>query len=199
MAFMMYRQNTDRSKDILSDWTEFNKYTHKDDTKPASIVGMMPLLNQKADEHETIYTIGERQRHISEVLGQEHTWQTTDQAIHLPSQEVKWTYDEEWKNLHYRMGGLHNLMVFMATIGNHTEGSELYDIWIQSGIITEGSLDKILKGKDFKGGMFLHKITLQTLWRKLMPQFMEYAAENYPDIHHGICYVKEILYFTFSH
>ena len=166
MAFMMFRQDTERSKDLLSDWTEFNKHLHKDETKPASIVGMMPLLNHKADEYATIYTTGERMRYISQVLGQEHPWQTIDQAIHMPSMEVKWTYDEEWKNLRYRMGGLHNLLVMMATIGNHVEGSELCEIWIQSGIITEGSLDKILRGKDFKGGMFLHKVTLQTCWRK---------------------------------
>ena len=157
MAFLMYRQNTDRSKDRLSDWTEFNKHLCTNQTKPASIVGQMPLLNAKADQHETIYTIGERTKHLSQVLGQEHSWQTIDQAIHAPSQEVKWTFYEEWKKIHLRLGGLHTALTHMGTAGNHVAGSELVDIWIQSGIITEGALDKILRGKDYKGGMKLHK------------------------------------------
>ena len=59
MAFVMYRSQTDRRKDRKSNWTEFNKFLHKDNAKPATIVGQAPILNAKSDSHNTIYTVGE--------------------------------------------------------------------------------------------------------------------------------------------
>ena len=39
MAFMLYRANTDRSTDNKADWTEFNKFVHKNDRiQPPSLV-----------------------------------------------------------------------------------------------------------------------------------------------------------------
>ena len=76
----------------------------------------------------------------------------------------------EWEKVYFRLGGLHTANAFMATIGDHIAGSELPEMWVQSGINTEVSADKILHGKDFKSGMRLHKITVQAVWRILLPE-----------------------------
>ena len=97
----MYRTNTDQQSDMQSDWKEFNKVLYKDDTKLATVVGQVPLLNAKADGHDTIYTCVQRAKAITHSLGGEHIWFVTDQAINAPSQEMKWTQGDDWENVHF--------------------------------------------------------------------------------------------------
>ena len=182
MAFVIYREKTDRYNDKKSDWTELNKFLYKDQVKPATIVGQTPILNAKADAHNTIYTIGERGKFIVNALGEEHVFFTVDQGIHGPAMEVKFTLGDEWDNVHYRLGGLHWSNAFMDTIGDHIAGSEIPEMWVNAGIITEGSADKILHGNDYKAGMRMHKITLQAAWRLLLPQLMVFLEQSYPDM-----------------
>ena len=74
----------------------------------------------------------------------------------------------------------------MATIRDHIAGSELPETWVQSGIITEGSADKILHGKDVKSEMRLHKITVEPTWCILLPQMMSFIEENNPDMYQDL-------------
>ncbi len=123
----------------MSNWTEFNKHLYQDNTKRASIVGQSTLLNAKADEHNTIYTVGERSKFITCERGVDGqiTWITCDQGIHGPAMEVKFTMGREWEDVQFRVGGLHSSDTWIATIGDHIAGSELPLMWVQSGIITE--------------------------------------------------------------
>ena len=186
VAFNIYRTNTDRYSDEKSNWTEFNKALSQDAKKPATVVGQMPLLNAKADQHDTIYTCVERAKFIAQSLGEQHIWFCTDQAINAPAQETKWTRGEDWENVHFRLGGLHTANAYMSTIGDHIADSEIAKVWIEAGIVTEGEADKILHGRDFKAGLRLHKITWQAAWRLLMPQLMEYMNESYPDMYEDL-------------
>ena len=54
LAFNIYRSNTDRHRDMKSIWTAFNKTLYQVNRKPATVIGQMPLLNAKVDDHDTI-------------------------------------------------------------------------------------------------------------------------------------------------
>ena len=174
IAFHIRRQSLDRSKDCNANWTDFNKTqsTHAD--SPAAAVGLMPVLNAKADDHNTILTCAERMKAIADNLTDPEIWCITDQAINAPAHEVKWTKGEEWDNVHFRMGGLHISTNFMSAVGDHICGSELPQLWVDSGVATEGQVDKLMKGKDYKAGLRLHKLTWQATWRLLIPEFIDF-------------------------
>lgn len=57
-------------------------------------------------------------------------------------------------------------------------GSSLAEIWLESGLLAEGSISKVMEGKAYKMGMRAHKLTFQALWRILTPQFIAYLQEN---------------------
>ena len=67
--------------------------------------------------------------------------------------------------------GVHIEMTFQETIGDHMSGSELELIWIEAGITTGGIGDKVMKGKDYKTGMHLHKLTWQACLMIIIHQF----------------------------
>ena len=82
------------------------------------------------------------------------------------------------------MGGLHTQMNYMATIGDYLQDSELPLMWVEAGCVSEGEADKILQGRDYEGGIRIHKITWQAIWK--MVQFLEYLKENHADLHTDI-------------
>ena len=178
MAFLFYREKTDQTNDKKADWTEFNKYVYRDRVKPASIIGQIPLLNAKANQHDTINTAVERGRYIAQQIGEDHVWFTNDQDIFAPSEETKWTRGEPWDHVHFRLGGLHSCNMAMSTIGDHIAGSEIPEMWVNAGIVTEGVANKIMMGKDFKAGLRLHKITYQASWKFLLTQLMTFIQKK---------------------
>ena len=96
LAFNLIR-NEREPNDILTNWTAYNRnaYAKSDGSEaPADIVAPLPILNSKADDHETINTVGERSKVISNHIGQEHVWLVSDQAVNAPAHEVKWTRGE---------------------------------------------------------------------------------------------------------
>ena len=62
-------------------------------------------------------------------------------------------------NVHFRVGGFHTANDYMSTIGDHIENSDIAQVWIDVGIVTEGKADKVLQGRNLKAGLRLHKIT----------------------------------------
>ena len=187
LAFNMHRQHIGRTKEVNSNWTNYNKKHSGCSDVLATSVGQMPLLNAKADEHNTINTCVERAKIIAQHLGDKYIWFVTDQAIAAPAHETKWTRGGDWDNVHFRLGGLHASNIYMAAIGDHITDSELPQIWVEAGIITEGQVDKILKGKDYKAGIRLHRITWQAVWQVIMPQFMEHVKATNGDLHTDLC------------
>ena len=138
------------------------------------------MLNAKANNHNTINTCIERAKVIAESVGDDHVWIVADQDIYAPGQETVWTRGDD--NVHFRLGGLHISDIYMSCIGDHINGSQLSDLWIEAKIATSGEVDKILGGRDYKAGLRLHKITWQAAWRIILPMFFTYLEESDPDM-----------------
>ena len=54
----------------------------------------------------------------------------------------------------------------------------LYDAWIDSKILGEVAAQKVLVGKDYSKGMRVHKITVQALWRILIPELWNFLIQK---------------------
>ncbi len=131
-----------------------------------------------AHEFHTLNTVVKRCMTISSALGQEHTVITVDQALYCKLMELKWSVPEYQNLLSPRLGGLHISMNFLKTIGDHMHGSGLVEVWIESGLLGPGTAELVLSGKAYNKGMRVHKLTLQALWRMLMPRILDYIEES---------------------
>ena len=58
----------------------------------------------------------------------------------------------------------------------------LYDAWIESQILGEVAAQRVFAGKDYSKAMRAHKLTVQALWRMLIPKFMEFLTCKDPDM-----------------
>ena len=71
-----------------------------------------------------------------------------------------------------RLGGLHVSMNFLKALGYHMNGSGLDVVWGEMGLLGPGAVELVLAGKAYNKAMRAHKLTLQALWRLLMPSLL---------------------------
>lgn len=171
MAFFILRQ---KETDARTGWTQFNQ-EQTDVDPPVTTVGYIPIVQAPAHELDTLNTVVVRCRHVANTLGQKHVVLTVDEALYCKLMELKWARDEYQDFLIVRLGGLHILMNFMKIIGTHVQSSGLLDAWIESDIIGPKAAEQVLNGKAYARGIRMHKLTIQALWRILLPQLLLYV------------------------
>lgn len=178
MAFFLRRQNSDTKPS----WTLFNQSVSSD-VPEQTAVGHLPIILAPAHELDTLNTVVKRCLSISSHFGQEHTVLTVDQALYCKLMELKWSVEEYQDKLIPRLGGLHTAMNFLKAIGDHMAGSGLAEVWLESGLLGEGAVQLVMFGKAYNKAMRAHKLTLQALWRILLPAFLSFAEESDKDCH----------------
>ena len=58
------------------------------------------------------------------------------------------------------------------------EGSGLSEVGIESGLFGRSAVELALAGKDYSKAMRAHKLTIQALWRMMIPHFLRFIAES---------------------
>ena len=59
---------------------------------------------------------------------------------------------------------------------------ELLETWVESTILGPKSAEQVLAGKSYSRGMRAHKMTLQAMWRILLPQLLLFIEDKNPDL-----------------
>ena len=174
MAFFITRQD---EPGIKTGWTHFNQMISKADQEITS-VGYMPIVQAPAHELDTLNTVLQRCKHVAAILGQQHVVLTVDEALFGKLMELKWAKPEYEGCLIVRLGGLHTALNFLKTIGQHLQSSGLLDVWIESQTLGPRTAEQVIAGKSYTRGMRTHKLTLQALWRILLPHLLEYIKRE---------------------
>ncbi|KAJ8886123.1 hypothetical protein PR048_012332 [Dryococelus australis] len=113
----------------------------------------------------------------------EHIVITVDETLYCRLVELKWSVPEYQEKLIPCLGGLHISMHFIKAIGQHTGGSGLAEVWLKSGLLGQGAVERVLAGNAYNKIMRAHKLTLQALQRILVPKFPLYIAEADNEYH----------------
>ena len=183
-AFFVYRQELLQKPG----WTSFNQKQSTTEPNETSI-GHMPIILAPAHEFDTLNTVVKLCMFVSEHFGQTYTVITVDQALYCKLMELKWKIPDFNVKLTVRLGGLHIWMSFLKAIGKHMAGNGLYEAWIESGLLGEGAAELVFSGKAYSKAMRTHKITVQALWKILMPKLMAFLAESNKELDRKICSV----------
>lgn len=179
LAFLYSRQDKPDNEKI--GWTQFNKACSKN-TLPKTASGFMPLILNPAHEFNTLTTVLTRCIALGDKLNYDYIVLTVDQQLHCKLLDVKWSSPIFQERIVLKMGGFHIACNFMKAIGQHMANTGLAEMWIESGVLAEGSAVKVLNGKSYAKGMRMHKLTYQALWRILMPRFIDFLKTEHHDI-----------------
>lgn len=127
-------------------------------------------------------TVVKKCMHVTAALGQRYTIITVDQVLYCKLFELKWAVPEYQEKLVVQLGGHHISMCFLKTIGDHMKGSGLVDSWVESGLLGPNADENVMNGKAYKRAMRAHKITLQALWRMLVPLLLRSCERTNADL-----------------
>ena len=157
----------------LPGWTPFNKKISV--ASPAvTTVAVLPLILAPAHEFDTVWTVINRSRKISQQLGQPYSVVTFDEALYWRAKELIWHH--KCSDAIVLLGGFHMAMNFSQVIGQHYKESGLEDILIESGILSGAVVAQIMNGKAWNGTIRTHKLMFEALWRVFWKSFTEWGT-----------------------
>ena len=94
-----------------------------------------------------------------------------DQAIYAKALEIQLKEPTKFSKLFLMMGTFHVLLMFLGIIGARFKDAAMKDVYIQSRIVAEGSVDSVLRGKQYNRAIRAHKIFFEALWCLMLERF----------------------------
>ena len=94
-----------------------------------------------------------------------------DQAFYAKTVEIFWKNKNIFENLVLMLGGFHPPMMLLGIIGTRYGDAGLRELAVQSEVVAEGSIERVLKGKNYNRAVRLHKVVYEALFRMLLNDF----------------------------
>jgi hypothetical protein len=168
----------DAAHQKISAWTGFNILTRDDINVEVDTIGYLPTINAPATEISTAHEILCRALAIQQYLSLENIVVVADQALYAKLTDVAWKQKLKFESIVLMMGNFHIICNLLSIIGKLFRDAGLRDLAVESGVITEGSIDKALDGKQYNRGVRLHKLVYEALMRLAWVGFIDWL-ENY--------------------
>ncbi|WAR24223.1 P52K-like protein [Mya arenaria] len=175
-VWLLTRQ-TDTEEQKVPAWRAFNESTSQA-SPPMTTIGMLPILQAPADDFDTLTTVIDRFIAISNHVGQTHTVITGDQPLYAKGIELTWANQEKYKNVIFRLGGLHVCFNFLKAIGQHMESAGLDDVWVDAGVYPPNVTSNMMEGKAYYRAVRAHILTYEALWRLRWTMFRSWLHQK---------------------
>ena len=163
----------------ISSWTGFNILTRDQVGVSADKIGYLPTINAPATEISTAQEILRNAVSIQETLSLERIAVVADQALYAKLTEVAWNCPLKFETIIPMMGNFHIICNLLSITGKLFRDAGLRDLAVESGIIAEGSVDKVLDGKKYNRGVRLHKLVYEASMRLAWTQFVQWLESNH--------------------
>ena len=72
--------------------------------------------------------------------------------------EIQLKEPEKFSSFFMTMGTFHILLIFLGIISTRFKDAGMKDVYIQSGIVAEGSIDLVLRRKQYNRAIRAHKL-----------------------------------------
>ena len=155
-------------------WSGFNAIQSERNLPPVSI-RYMPFLRASPTELSILMKLVE----VSAALGQNHILVTADMAIYSKAVEILWNKPQALDGkVTMRLGGMHTVMAFIASIGQLFSDSGLLSLLVESGIYAEASARQMLQGKQYARGVRGIKIVFEAMMRSFYSAFLTWLRQS---------------------
>ncbi|XP_014680008.1 PREDICTED: uncharacterized protein LOC106819957 [Priapulus caudatus] len=159
-------------------WSGFNALVSTK-TVPVTRIRYLPFINASPSDLSTIFTTLLRLVHISEELGQHHILITADLAIYSKAQQILWSRPEPLVGkVTMRLGGMHLIMAFLASIGKIFGDGGLTNILTSSDVYAAATVNQMLQGKQYARGIRGVRLAHEALSQMFLTSAESFANKN---------------------
>lgn len=156
---------------LVPRWTGFNIKIRDNIVVLQSGISYLDTIDSPATDMKTAYEVLSRGCEIRDRLDLKAVVCVFDQAFYAKAMEVYWKNKELFTGLVLMMGGFHLLMMLLGVIGTRFGEAGLKELAVQSDVIAEGSVDKVLNGKHYNRAVRLHKVAYEAFMKLLLREF----------------------------
>ncbi|CAL1293796.1 unnamed protein product [Larinioides sclopetarius] len=180
-AFYLSKLN-EHAKIHMPGWTGFNTYLHNKKSISLTKIGYLPILDANPTEISTVNTILDKSLKIADEFKLSTIVVVMDQALYSKAQQIRWSNKEYEERIILRLGEFHTLMSFLAIIGKRFRDAGLEDIFIESGLVAQNSLNGVMNGNHYNRSIRAHKIMAEALETLRWQSFIEQTDKTTFDI-----------------
>ena len=141
-------------------------------------VGYLPTIDSPATAMNTIFEVLMKARQTKDELKLRHVVVVFDQAIYAKAVEIMWKHRDLFADLVPRLSAFHTISCVLSVIGKQFLPSGLTDVIIESGVIEERSIDRILTGKAYNQTVRFHKLNYEACMQLIWRGFMDWLEEE---------------------
>lgn len=170
----------DHMRQRVGSWTGFNILIRDNISVFADTVGYLPTINAPATEMSTVQEILHQSTVIQSTLHLKNVAVVLDQALYSKASEIVWRHQEKYSNVILMMGNFHTICNLLSAIGKMFGEAGLRDLAVESGVIAEGSVNKVLEGKQYIRAIRFHKLVYEALMQLAWSGFPNWLESNHP-------------------
>lgn len=146
---------------------------------PMTKIRYLPFINALPSDLSTIFTTLLRLVEIAKELGQPRILVTADLAIYSKAQQILWSKPEPLVDkVTMRLGGMHLIMAFLASIGKIFGDGGLHNILVSSDVYASGTATQMLQGKQYARGIRGIRLAHEALTHLFLTEAEEFATRN---------------------
>ena len=168
------------SDQTVSSWTGFNILIRDDITVKKDTVGYLSTINAPATQMSTVFEILNQVLRVKEALDLSEIAVVFDQALYAKAAEISWKH-LQYDKIVLRLGAFHTVLNLLSIIGKCFGSAGLRDISVESGIISEGSIESVLNGHKYNRGARLTKLVYEALLRLAWKGFYPWLEKCHTD------------------
>ena len=131
---------------LVPGWTDFNIKVRDNIVVLESAIGYLDTLDSPATDLETAYEVVSRRCEARDGLYLKAVVCVFDRAFYLKAMEVYWKNKGLFNGLVIMTGRFHLLMMLLGIIGCRFGDAGLREIAVESDVMAEGSMEKVLSG-----------------------------------------------------
>ena len=160
----------------------FSGFTSATGIKPErkSTIEYFVPIDHPFTSYATIRELLKRSELATNKVGQKYVLSTFDLGGRMKALPLIWHYSDLYQNLVVSPGSFHTVMNYLGILTNRKcSGSGYAEILVESGLVTNGRLDAVLRGKAYAKALFCVKCVAEGLERLFLEKFFEEESINF--------------------
>ena len=146
---------------LVQGWTGFNITVRRNAVIVESNTAYLDTIDSPATDLKTAFEVLCRASEICDRLNLKAVACVFDQSFYAKAMEVFWKNRQLFKHLIIMMGGFHLIIMLLSVIGTRFGDAGLRELAIESDAIAEGSIERVLNGKNYNSHCVCTKFSMK--------------------------------------
>ena len=143
-----------------------------------STVDYTVAIHRPINDNATVQQILQLSQQATKYVDQEVTIIMFDLVVVMKAYSIMWQNPKEYSGVLVRIGVFHTMCSHLVVIGKMMAGTRFEDIVIEAGVCSSGSIDQMLRVKQYNRSRRVHKLMYESLERFLLDAFYAKSADG---------------------